>query len=225
MLFKLVSTLAISATLVAGFASTSLKSVKPAPLLASQDSNEDGTVFDRRTFVSSLGAGGVLFTTSLFPATAEDGGEESFASISARASKLSSNVAERTPTRISKTDDNRTAYDFSIPIQGEDVPFKDIVHQEYDSEGIAKLKAILVVNMKEDDPVARKDIPEFIALAAKYVIVTGVSNGVNILLCELIPSYSNSWTFIGMVALASLRSSWHHPIKATMSQIHPSLFV
>ena len=36
----------------------------------------------------------------------------------------------------------------------------------------AKVKAILVVNMKQDDPMARKNIPELISLASKYVIYT-----------------------------------------------------
>ena len=54
-----------------------------------------------------------------------------------------------------------------MPLKGEDVAFKDVIRQEYDGEGIAKVKAVLVVNMKEDDPIARKDIPELIALAAK----------------------------------------------------------
>lgn len=31
----------------------------------------------------------------------------------------------------------------------------------------AKVKAILVVNMKQDDPIARKNIPELISLASK----------------------------------------------------------
>ena len=106
-----------------------------------------------------------------FPAVADDDEEETFASIAKRAASLSSDIAERSPVVVvSKTGDNRTAYDFSVPMYGEDVPFRKIVRQEYDGEGIAKLKAILVVNMKEDNPVARKDIPEFIALAAKYVV-------------------------------------------------------
>ena len=36
----------------------------------------------------------------------------------------------------------------------------------------AKVKAILVVNMKQDDPMARKNIPELISLASKYVMYT-----------------------------------------------------
>ena len=36
-------------------------------------------------------------------------------------------------------------------------------------KGVAMVKAILVVNMKQDDLIARKNIPELISLAAKYV--------------------------------------------------------
>ena len=94
--------------------------------------------------------------------------EEGFESIAARASKLAGEVGERTVTRSTNMrGDTRTAFDFSMPMEGESVSMKDVVHQEYNEEGIAKVKAILVVNMKQDDPIARKDIPEFISLAAK----------------------------------------------------------
>ena len=76
---------------------------------------------------------------------------------------------------------------------GEAVPFDQLIRQEFTevktenvvkvknedgSEGTstvvdvkkdAKVKAILVVNMKQDDPIARKNIPELISLASKYV--------------------------------------------------------
>jgi len=122
----------------------------------------------RRSFLSSM-FGGTLLVAG-FPAisVAAEDEEESFASIAARAAKLSSDVGERTPQAVTKSDDPRTAFDFTLPVAGDVRSFKDIVHQEYDSEGRAKVKAILVVNMKEDDPIARKDIPEFISLASKY---------------------------------------------------------
>ena len=98
--------------------------------------------------------------------------EESFASIAARANDLSRDAGDRTPfTVITNGDrsDTRTAYDFEIPISGNSIPFKDIIHQEIDPEtGFSKCKCILVSNMKEDDPIARKDIPEMISLASKY---------------------------------------------------------
>ena len=147
-----------------------------------------GRLIDALLYALCIGGG--LLSTS-FPAVADDDEEETFASIAKRAASLSSDIAERSPAVVvvvSKTGDDRIAYDFSVPMYGEDVPLKKIVHQEYDGEGSAKLKAILVVNMKEDDPVARKDIPEFIALAAKYVVarsskVAYVSHLVNSFCC------------------------------------------
>jgi len=162
----------ISATLATAFTPIKSVSSKAFLLLVPKDIDEGGTqnvefVSNRRSFVSSLCVGGGLLST-LFPAIADKDEEESFASIAARASSLSSGIAERSPiVVISKTGDNRTACDFSVPMYGQSVPFKGIVRQEYNGEGIAKLKVILVVNMKEDNPV---DIPEFIALAAKYVV-------------------------------------------------------
>jgi hypothetical protein len=121
----------------------------------------------RRSVLSSLFGGALL--VSGFPAVsaaaAED--DETFASIAARAAILSSDVGESKPQAVAKSDDPRTAYDFSLPVAGETIQFQDLVHQQYNSDGRATLKAILVVNMKEDDPTARKDIPEFISLASK----------------------------------------------------------
>ena len=118
----------------------------------------------RRSFVSSLFGAGLLVSAGR-PVLAEE--EESFASIAARAAQLSSEVGENTPLASPKSDDPRTAYDFSLPVAGEAIPFLDIVRQQYNSEGRARVKAILVINMKEDDPIARKDIPELISLATK----------------------------------------------------------
>jgi glutathione peroxidase-family protein len=104
------------------------------------------------------------------PAVVEE--EESFASIAARANDLSRDAGDRTPFSVitnGDRSDKRTAYDFEIPISGNSIPFKDIIHQEIDPEtGYSKCKVILVSNMKEDDPIARKDIPEMISLASKY---------------------------------------------------------
>jgi glutathione peroxidase-family protein len=104
------------------------------------------------------------------PAMAAQEEEESFASIAARASKLSYEVGERTSVISANDGDTRTAYDFELPIAGEPMSFGDIVQQPANEEGgeRSKVKVILMVNMKEDDPVARKDIPEFISLASKY---------------------------------------------------------
>ena len=78
---------------------------------------------------------------------------------------------------------DKTAYDFTLPIEGVDTKFEDIVRQKFtineattikgkDGQPTtyrdAQIKAILVVNIKQDDVVARKTIPELISLAAKY---------------------------------------------------------
>ena len=130
-------------------------------------SSEDDNTIDRRLFLGiTLGGAAASFVPqSAF--AAEGGDDESFASIAARASKLSSDIGEKTAATQVVSDDPRTAYDFSLPIQGDQVPFEQIIKQEKNDEGISKVKAVLVVNMKQDDPIARKDIPEFIALAAK----------------------------------------------------------
>lgn len=128
----------------------------------------------RRTFVSSLVTGSAVLSglsakeQPVF--AAEDGDEEisSFESIAARAAKISREIEESSIKEAIRSTD-KTAYDFSLPLQGEQVSFKDFVRQEYDDEGIPrKVKAILVVNIKQDDPIARKDIPEMISLASKY---------------------------------------------------------
>jgi glutathione peroxidase-family protein len=131
---------------------------------------------NRRDYLKSVGATaitawnvmGSTLMGPLRPALAAQEEEESFASIAARASKLSTEVGEKTSVISANDGDTRTAYDFDLPVAGESVPFKDIIRQSYDEGGRSNVKAILVVNMKEDDPVARKDIPEFISLASKY---------------------------------------------------------
>eukprot|EP00550_Attheya_septentrionalis_P007865 CAMPEP_0198287836 /NCGR_PEP_ID=MMETSP1449-20131203/6535_1 /TAXON_ID=420275 /ORGANISM="Attheya septentrionalis, Strain CCMP2084" /LENGTH=272 /DNA_ID=CAMNT_0043985879 /DNA_START=500 /DNA_END=1318 /DNA_ORIENTATION=+ len=109
-----------------------------------------------------------------------DNEEESFASIQAKASSLSKRVdaQDKTIQLQRNTDtDGRTAYDFTLPVAGEPVSFETLVHQTFkeatEAEGgvggrIGTVKAILVVNIKQDDPVARKDIAELIEMGAKY---------------------------------------------------------
>lgn len=121
----------------------------------------------RRSFLSSVFGSGVILSGFPGLALGAEGDDESFASIAARAAQLSSEVGGKSIAATPKSDDPRTAYDFTLPVAGEVMQFRDIVRQEYDSDGRAKVKAILVVNMKEDDPTARKDIPEFISLASK----------------------------------------------------------
>lgn len=160
----------------------------------SSTSSTSSSCFDRRDVLASLlSAGGVLIYRSESDAAfAEDNGDaddasesESFASIAERANKMSKEVdavrPRKTDSMIRPTD--QTAYDFTLPIGGVQTPLADIVRQEFtnkqattltDAQGRsatyrdAKVKAIIVVNIKQDDPVARKTIPELISLAAKY---------------------------------------------------------
>jgi glutathione peroxidase-family protein len=47
------------------------------------------------------------------------------------------------------------------------VSFTNLINQVY-SDGDVQVKAIVVVNIKQDDPIARKTIPELMSLATKY---------------------------------------------------------
>ena len=127
----------------------------------------------RRSFVSSLAlvTGSVLIQQqSLVANAADEQDNESFASIAARASKISQAKQqaqqEETPdsTTTSSFTNTQTAYDFTLPMAGIQVPIKEIVRNNNNN-----VKAILFVNIKQDDIVARKNIPELIALASKYV--------------------------------------------------------
>jgi hypothetical protein len=120
----------------------------------------------RRSFVSSLVIAGGAWIQST-TANADD--DESFASIAERAAKMSQAIQQEEAEQPSfgttqKSADSRTAYDFSLPVAGIQIPFKEIIRNQDNT-----VKAVLVVNIKQDDPVARKNIPELIALAAKYV--------------------------------------------------------
>jgi hypothetical protein len=130
----------------------------------------------RKAFLASVISTAAL-TTMANNAMADD---EGFESIAARAARIVSSAAadeEKKQEQQDKIDaDPRTAYDFSLPISGEAIPFTEMINQEFqDVEGEkkfrrnAKVKAILVVNIKQDDPLARKNIPELISLASKYV--------------------------------------------------------
>lgn len=127
----------------------------------------------------------MITAPSLFalPAAASEE-DESFASIAARASNLSREAGDKAITsNMGAADgDTRTAYDFDLPISGEPVRFEQIVRQSVDEQtGLrtSTVKAILVVNMKEDDPIARVNIPEFISLASRY----GRSGEFSVVLC------------------------------------------
>jgi glutathione peroxidase-family protein len=145
---------------------------------------ESSLSLDRRDALSSLlGAGGVLLYGPLL-ASADD--DESYASIAERANKMSKEIDALRPRRSTDSmirPTNQTIYDFSLPIGGVATPLAQIIRQEFTDKRAtmvtneigepltykdAKVKAIIVVNIKQDDPAARKTIPELISLAAKY---------------------------------------------------------
>jgi hypothetical protein len=92
----------------------------------------------------------------------------SFANIAARANQISKEI-DKENAQIAATvrKSEKTAYDFELPVEGVPTKFADLIQQEFYDDGV-KVKAILVVNIKQDDPVARKTIPELISLATKY---------------------------------------------------------
>ena len=99
---------------------------------------------------------------------ADDDEQLDFGTIASRAAKISQALEEEQESNAAPApkaiNDGRTAYDFTVPVAGEIVSFGDLVKQ---NEAKTKVKAILVVNIKQDDPIARKNIPEFISLASK----------------------------------------------------------
>ena len=89
-------------------------------------------------------------------------------------------------------DDTRTIYDFTLPVNGKAREISELLGQTFSGgdsgdgwtdggEGESstpgrmngggvvgtRVKAILVVNMKQDDPIARKNIPELIELVTR----------------------------------------------------------
>jgi glutathione peroxidase-family protein len=155
----------------------------------SQNVNDGQSVHSRRNVLSDMiSAGGMLLYTSSADVVmaAADDVNESFASIAERANKMSREMDTINPQTRRLSDSllrptNQTIYDFTLPISSVATPFAEIVRQEFNTKKVtlasknetlsfqdAKVKAIIVVNIKQDDPVARKTIPELIALAAKY---------------------------------------------------------
>lgn len=136
----------------------------------------------RKAFLASI----VGVTTATF-STGVANADEGFESIAARAANIAKTVEAADAIKDLEKEkealiaDSRTVYDFSVPIASVDVPFKDLIKQELittespgENEGEVitntqtKVKAILVVNIKQDDPIARRNIPELISLAAKF---------------------------------------------------------
>ena len=126
----------------------------------------------RRSLLNSatVAVGGVVVGSSQPQrANADDVDEQlDFGTIASRAAKISQALEEEQENNAAPAPkaifDGRTAYDFTVPVAGEIVSFGDLVKQ---NEAKTKVKAILVVNIKQDDPIARKNIPEFISLASK----------------------------------------------------------
>uniref|UniRef100_A0A7S1ZVN5 Glutathione peroxidase n=2 Tax=Trieres chinensis TaxID=1514140 RepID=A0A7S1ZVN5_TRICV len=110
-------------------------------------------------------------------------------SIAERASRLAREreVSEleterrRSEIKARMDSDTRSIYDFALPVSGEPIPVAELVGQkwtsvsdgdeEYGGVGARRegsVKAILVVNIKQDDPIARKNIPELMALVSRF---------------------------------------------------------
>lgn len=139
----------------------------------------------RKAFLASI-VGATVTTVTTVGAAAANADDGGFESIAARAANIAKIVEaeeakkDQEKEAEAKIIDSRTVYDFSVPVAGVDIPFKDLIKQEFittetsgENEGEvikntqAKVKAILVVNIKQDDPIARRNIPELISLAAK----------------------------------------------------------
>ena len=124
----------------------------------------------RREVLTGFGAAMTVYLVGNSPAQAaeEESTTESFAAIAARASQISKEI-DKENAQIAATvrKSEKTAYDFELPIEAKNINFADVIKQEFYDDGV-KVKAILVVNIKQDDPVARKVIPELISLATKY---------------------------------------------------------
>ena len=132
----------------------------------------DEEALPRRQVLSGLGKAMTVFlvggSSTISRAEEEVEGESSFAAIAARASQISKEIdKENAQVAANVRKSEKTAYDFELPVEGNPVKFADIIKQEFYDDGV-KVKAILVVNIKQDDPVARKTIPELISLATKY---------------------------------------------------------
>jgi len=104
----------------------------------------------------------VLTMSSQISAAAD---ESTFASLAEKAAMLSSQVENTEKDEIKQQDPTKTIYDFTLPIAGKQVPLEELVSRG--SAGTHRPKAVLVVNIKQDDPIARRNIPELIALGAQ----------------------------------------------------------
>jgi hypothetical protein len=123
----------------------------------------------RRSFLASSTTLTLLISTQGLFAPAANA--DDFESIAARAAAVSAQIVSeensaaeaaqqdeerKSALRRQLSEDTRSIYDFELPVNGKDRSVSDLV---------GKAKVVLVVNIKQDDPLARKNIPELIALA------------------------------------------------------------
>lgn len=146
--------------------------IEPSSILlaGSTSSDDESSLLDRRkTIIGLLATGGGLLSSASNALAAEGDDESSFASIASRASKLSKELdKEASQAAISQRTTDKTVYDFELPVDGTLLPFSQVINQGTTPDGDVRVKAILVTNMKQDDPIARKTIPQLISLASKY---------------------------------------------------------
>ena len=163
----------------------------------------------RKAFLASIISTAAL-TTLATNARADDEGFESIAARAANMAKVAEVEEDKRQQQQMKIDtDPTTAYDFSLPVAGDTISFAQLIRQEFTDVEIAnnaeggkmfkrdaKVKAILVVNIKQDDPIARKNIPELISLASKYVVVVrflGKLHFVSLVIIVIIHSFIRSF--------------------------------
>jgi hypothetical protein len=108
-----------------------------------------------------------------FATADETTGLTTFESIAERASQLSpkatgstSDIQSRETTTDTAAPNKKSIYDFEVPVSGKQVPVRELVTREINGE-VKQPKAILVVNIKQDDPIARKNMPQLISLGSR----------------------------------------------------------
>lgn len=182
-------TLLLGTSVVSGFTPV-VKSTRKSAILMASTSDETLGVISRRSAFATTASAASMFGLLNSAAFADD--ENVVESIAARAARMAKEVeaAEKDAAPVvtsARVQDTRTIYDFSVPVANKDVPFVELIDQIFPSasppvvsegdestlaveptKGRARVKAILVVNIKQDDPIARKNIPELITLASKY---------------------------------------------------------
>jgi len=135
-------------------------------------SSPPGRPPSRRSFLTIIPSVGLLPILPVFAEDVEQSGEsDAFEKLRIQAAAVSKQADEENEARArailkkqmtvnAASTDTRTIFEFTLPINGRDVSIRDMVP--------ATSKAILVVNMKQDDPIARLNIPELIDLASKF---------------------------------------------------------